>query len=131
MHLTDSTQLYSCLYDSTICIWNFQDYGTSDALPTTSGLSTGIHSIQYLHSRQHVVSGSEDGTVHVWDVGTGKLVCGPLRGHKEVVALVDYSPNNQYIASGSWDRTLQLRDATTGNNIHGPMCGHSYSVNCV
>ncbi|CCO32931.1 Vegetative incompatibility protein HET-E-1 [Rhizoctonia solani AG-1 IB] len=131
MHSTDGTQLYSCSSDGTVRIWNVKDRGTSDALPTTSGVSTGIYSARYSHSGRHVVSGSKDGTVHVWDVGTGELVRGPLRGHKRAVALVDYSPDDQYIASGSYDSTLRLWDATTGNDIHGPMRGHSLGVNCV
>ncbi|CCO33531.1 Vegetative incompatibility protein HET-E-1 [Rhizoctonia solani AG-1 IB] len=131
MHSTDGTRLYSCSDDGTVRIWNVQDRGTSDALPTTSGVSTAIYSARYSHSGRHVVSGSEDGTVHVWDVRTGELVRGPLRGHERVVASVDYSPDDQYIASGSWDSTLRLWDATTGNDIHGPMRGHSNDVNCV
>ncbi|CCO34966.1 Vegetative incompatibility protein HET-E-1 [Rhizoctonia solani AG-1 IB] len=131
MHSTDGTRLYSCSHDGTVRIWNVQDRGTSDALPTTSGVSTGIRSVRYSHSGRHVVSGSSDGTVHVWDVRMGELVRGPLRGHEDEVASVDYSPDDQYIASGSYDSTLRLWDATTGNDIHGPMRGHSYSVNCV
>ncbi|CCO37512.1 Vegetative incompatibility protein HET-E-1 [Rhizoctonia solani AG-1 IB] len=131
MHSTDGTRLYSCSDDGTVRIWNVQDRGTSDALPTTSGVSTAIFSVRYSHSGRHVVSGSEDGTVHVWDVRMGELVRGPLRGHEEVVASVDYSPDDQYIASGSWDSILRLWDATTGNDIHGPMRGHSDWVNCV
>ncbi|CCO34530.1 Vegetative incompatibility protein HET-E-1 [Rhizoctonia solani AG-1 IB] len=131
MHSTDGTRLYSCSDDGTVRIWNVQDRGTSDALPTTSGVSTPIPSVRYSHSGWNVVSGSSDGTVHVWDVRTGELVRGPLRGHENWVASVDYSPDDQYIASGSDDSTLRLWDATTGNDIHGPMRGHSYSVNCV
>ncbi|CCO32013.1 hypothetical protein BN14_06065 [Rhizoctonia solani AG-1 IB] len=131
MHSTDGTRLYSCSSDGTVRIWNVQDRGTSDALPTTSGVSTPILSVRYSHNGGHIVSGSSDGTVHVWDVQTGELVHGPLRGHKEQVWSVDYSPDDRCIASGSYDNTLRLRDATTGNDIHGPMRGHSNDVNCV
>ncbi|CCO36507.1 Vegetative incompatibility protein HET-E-1 [Rhizoctonia solani AG-1 IB] len=131
IHSPDGTRLYSCSEDGTVCIWNIQDRGTSDALPTSSRNPTAIFSVRYSHSGQHVVSGSEDGSMHVWDARTGKLVLGPLRGHGNAAASVDYSPDDQYIASGSRDGRLRLWDATTGNDIHGPMRGHTNHVNCV
>ena len=37
----------------------------------------------FSHNSNLIASGSLDGSVEIWDSGTGKLVVGPLRGHTE------------------------------------------------
>lgn len=49
---------------------------------------------------KHVVSGSEDGSVFIWDVSK-KNVVQKLEGHKDVVLAVDCHPKRNIIASGS------------------------------
>ncbi|CCO36683.1 Vegetative incompatibility protein HET-E-1 [Rhizoctonia solani AG-1 IB] len=127
----DATRLFSCSDDRTVRIWNVKDLGGPAISSTAPALSVATFAVRYSHSGLRVVSGSHDGSVHVWDVRTGKLVRGPLRGHKSVVSCVDYSPDDQRIASGSWDNTLRIWDASTGEDTHGPMNGHSRPVNCV
>jgi len=62
---------------------------------------------------RHVVSGSDDKTVIVWDIETGKKVSWPLRGHTSHVLAVAVSPNGRLIAFGSDDCTIRLWSTTT------------------
>ncbi|CCO34143.1 Vegetative incompatibility protein HET-E-1 [Rhizoctonia solani AG-1 IB] len=108
-----------------------QDLGSSNQ-PSSGPLALKpINSIRYSPSGARAVSGSDDGSVHVWDVRTGALVLGPLPGHDQSVESVDYSPSDQYVISGSGDGTLRIWDASTGKDIHGPIQAHSKGVRCV
>ena len=59
---------------------------------------------------RRIVSGSEDQTVRVWDVASGReLAC--LCGHESSVTSVAYSPDGRRIASGSLDNSVRVWDA--------------------
>ena len=71
-------------------------------------------------------SGSQDGTVRLWDAATGEPR-GVLEGHSSGVRSVIFSPDGQLLASGSEDCTVRLWDAATGES-RGVLEGHSSSV---
>jgi len=54
-----------------------------------------------------VLSGSEDGTLELWDVETGKCIR-TFEGHWAKVMSVSFSPDGRYVLSGSEDGTLEL-----------------------
>lgn len=62
------------------------------------------------------VSGSDDGTLRIWEVATGKEALS-LRGHKSGVISLAVSPDGTKVLSGSYDRTVRLWDAATGKEI--------------
>jgi len=74
---------------------------------------------------KHIVSGSIDGTIRVWNAQTGNPVLGPLKMHTEWVNCVAFSPNGRRIASGSLDKTVLVWDAVTGKVVAGPFKGHT------
>jgi WD40 repeat protein/serine/threonine protein kinase len=64
---------------------------------------------------RRIASGSQDGTVKVWDAKTGKELPA-IPAHAEQARSVAFSPDGQFLASGSWDKTVKLWDAQTGRN---------------
>lgn len=46
----------------------------------------------------HIVSGSEDNAIRVWNASIGQCVAGPFRGHTDAVNSVAYSPDGIHIA---------------------------------
>ena len=54
-----------------------------------------------------VASGSDDGTVRLWDAETGVCV-NTLEGHGDLVYSVCFSPDGRLVASGSFDATARL-----------------------
>lgn len=54
-----------------------------------------------------IVSGSEEGTIFIWDV-TSKKVLQRLEGHEGVVLSVDTQPEGNWLVSGGLDRTVRI-----------------------
>ena len=61
---------------------------------------------------QHIVSGSFDRTIRVWNATTGETAAGPFTGHTGPVRSVAFSPDGQHIVSGSEDRTIRASNVT-------------------
>jgi WD40 repeat protein len=53
-------------------------------------------------------SGSDDGTVRLWDATTGQPIGQPLTGHTDKVNSIAYSPEGTRLATGSDDKTVRL-----------------------
>lgn len=84
-----------------------------------------ITCLQFCGSR--IVSGSDDNTLKVWSVTTGKCLR-TLVGHTGGVWSSQMSGNT--IISGSTDRTLKVWDIETGVCKH-TLCGHTSTVRCM
>ena len=90
---------------------------TSRESKTLQGNESYIISVVFSPDGQMIVSGSEDGTVRLWDL-KGNLIREPFQ-HEEAVYSVTFSPNGQIIVSGSEDGTVRLWDLK-GNPISEP-----------
>ncbi len=75
------------------------------------------------------ISGSDDDTIRVWDLTTGKEVA-KLDGHEHDVNCVVFSPAGNTALSGSSDTTARLWDLDAGTEIR-QFKGHSNIVTCV
>ncbi|KAK9882421.1 hypothetical protein WA026_020942 [Henosepilachna vigintioctopunctata] len=84
-----------------------------------------ITCLQFCGNR--IVSGSDDNTLKVWNVSTGKCLR-TLVGHTGGVWSSQMSGTT--IISGSTDRTLKVWDIETGVCKH-TLCGHTSTVRCM
>jgi len=78
------------------------------------GHTGSITCICYSPHGSHIVTGSRDKTIRIWDAETGAVVGAALKGHTWSVQSVAYSPDGRYITSGSSDKTIRIWDAETG-----------------
>ena len=75
---------------------------------------------------QRLASGSDDGTVKLWDSATGKELFA-RKGHDDLVYSVAFSPDGQRLASGSKDKTVKIWDSVTGKELFS-LKGHAHEV---
>ena len=87
-----------------------------------------MRSVTYSPDGRHIVSGSDDCTVRIWDVETGTVVGDPLEGHTGGVNSVAFSPDGGRIISGSDDKSIRTWDAVAGVAIGEPLMGHTKRV---
>ncbi|KIM26361.1 hypothetical protein M408DRAFT_72893 [Serendipita vermifera MAFF 305830] len=95
------------------------------------GHTEEVECVSFSPDGKRIVSGSDDGTIIVWDAETGAVVAGPFEGHSSWVTSVGFSPDGNRIVSGSYDETILVWDAETGAVVAGPFEGHSSWVGSV
>jgi len=95
---------------------------------TLHGHTDSVTSIAHSPDGTHIISGSWDKMIRVWNATTGQCVAGPFQGHTHYVTSVAYSPDGTHIVSGSWDKTIRVWNATTGQCVAGPFQGHTDDV---
>jgi WD40 repeat protein/serine/threonine protein kinase len=99
---------------------------------TLCGHTNAVWAVAFSPDGKRIVSGSQDHTLIIWDVQTGREVR-TLKGHTDLVHGAAFSPDGKRIVSGSIDRTLKVWDAETGHNIlslnghAGPVAGVAFS----
>jgi WD40 repeat protein len=134
----DKTRLASGSEDGTIRLWDVD--GLSDSgnygeriqtiekktITIGGGYSvSSVNSVSFSPDNTRLVSGSEDGSVRVWDFKMGSLLFGTektLSGHTGSVKSVSFSSDGKLIVSGSLDSTVRVWDAlemSEGNRISG------------
>ena len=89
-----------------LCVWGTVDQDRTIKQVVNNG--SGAYHLGFSRDGSHLATGSVDGLVRVWDVGTWTLKQGPLSGHTSTIAFVAFSPDGTQIATASGDRTVRL-----------------------
>ncbi len=105
--------------------WSYQ------VKPIRSIDSFNIVTIALSSDGQRIVSGSQDGSVRMWEVESGKQIWGVTDGHAKGVLSVAFSPNGRIVASAGADNAIRKWDAENGRPLGEPITGHSGAVNSI
>ncbi len=117
------------------CQWDLRNvefrhlWGRYNSKLTLLGRPGSIPTVAYSPDGKRIVSGSQTGTLMVWDAHAGTAVFS-LKGHAESVTIVCFSPDGKQILTGGDDRTARVWDADKGTEIH-TLKGHAGSVTSV
>ncbi|KAG8725396.1 hypothetical protein FRC09_000037 [Ceratobasidium sp. 395] len=120
-------------FPNTLSVTNGMNLWNTRCLRTISAQGA-INSTSVSPDGHCIAAGTEDGTVQIWDVRTGEVVCGPLRdpapclfedlqqdpptGLVYSVTSVAFSPaDNHRIAFGSTDWTVRIWDIQAPYNV--------------
>ncbi|KAG6895959.1 hypothetical protein C0992_011298 [Termitomyces sp. T32_za158] len=88
-----------------------------------------IQCIAFSSDGKHIVCGSSNYSVYIWNPFTGAELQ-QLTGHNDGVTSIAFSPNGKHIVSGSWDKSVHIWDSSTGAGLQ-QLTGHSDGVNSV
>jgi WD40 repeat protein len=99
-------------------------------LSNHQGLFASINAVAIAPDGKTLASASDDQTVRIWEVETGRELA-VLRGHEKFVKAVAYHPTvATRLASAGRDRNIQIWDVANIPPIH-TLVGHQHQVNAL
>ena len=100
------------------------DFESVEELLSSIEKRSSSYSVAFSPDGRLLASGSEDGTVKLWDVQARTLLQ-TLEGHADPVWSVAFSPDGRLLASGSGDRTVKLWDVQNHGELQTLLGGNS------
>lgn len=110
-----------------LCVKVYADQDSAPRLTIPSGHSDTIRALDFSPDGRLALSGSDDKSIKVWQVPSGKEIR-TLTGHKDGVTAVRFLPDGKRALSGSSDGILILWDLSTGRPIRQMRGNHINSL---
>lgn len=80
---------------------------------TLKGHEESVNEVAFIHGTRLLVTGSDDKSLRVWDLDTGKQVGAPLLGHDSAVWRVAASPDGRWVVSGGDNGSVLVWEVAT------------------
>ncbi|EJC98375.1 WD40 repeat-like protein, partial [Fomitiporia mediterranea MF3/22] len=107
----------------TIMVWDIE---SRQAVKCLEGHVGAVNSVALSPDGKHIVSGSDDETIRIWNVEKGQTICDPRGGHVDAVWSVAFSHDGTRVASGAADNTIRIWES--GQCLSVPFEGHDDEV---
>jgi len=95
---------------------------------TITGHDDAVRSVSYSSDGRLIASGSNDGSVRIWDTRTGEEATFPMRSGDGKVLSVDFARNGKWVASGTESGAVCIWDVRPGPAGRRILSNHSGSV---
>jgi WD40 repeat protein len=95
------------------------NFSTGESSYKFQGSSQSNLTVEFSPDGKTLVSGNEDSTIQLWDLGTGKLIRSLNQG--EPVKAIAFSQNGKTLLSESLTQTLKIWNLETGELISTPI----------
>ena len=93
-----------------------------------TGHTARVSSVAFSPDGKTVASGSNDGTIRLWDTATHQQIGRPLTVPAHAVNSVAFSPDGKVLASGSNDGTIRLWNVATQQQIGRPITSRADKI---
>ena len=127
----DGTRVVSGSDDHTVRVWNvvtgkikrvvegfqFWKAATGKAKWVLNGHSQTVSTVAFSRDGTHIVSGSWDGTVRIWNAVTGEI---ERIFQDDWIQSVAFSPDGTHVVAGSWIKPVLVWDIITGESTSLP-----------
>ncbi|MDH3697112.1 MAG: TIR domain-containing protein [Flavobacteriaceae bacterium] len=110
--------------DPTIIGSTYAIYNDNNFYSLVATDSMSLTSSSFSPDRQHVLTGSLDGSIRLWDLKGNRIQ--EFIGHDSFISSMTFDPDGKYILTGSWDKTARLWDLQ-GNTVQ-EFIGHNLAI---
>ena len=110
-------------------VFSGEKFGNISEIIAALNRRSPVLSVAFAADGNTLASGSEDKTIRLWDVRSGKELR-RLEGHTGSVTSVAFAPDGRTLVTGSEDNTIRLWDVATGKELRR-LEGHTDSVSSV
>lgn len=91
---------------------------------------TTILCLCFSNDNKYLGSGSNDGVLKIWEIGTGKCMRKILAAHSQGITSVSFSKDNWQLLTSSYDMTVRIHGLKSGKMLK-EFRGHNSYVNHV
>lgn len=120
VHIPDGQRIITGSDDGLIRVWDLESGGEIGDRWQVDDYPIAVKSLALSPNCLTLASGYKNGTMKLWDIGTGKMII-KWTAHTDEIRSMCWSPDGERVVSGSHDGTARVWHGKSGEPVLGPM----------